>query len=376
MGKSLSERLEDVLKLTDEAAAWADEHKSAVKVPQDVEPDDKWLARSALQKAIRRGEHDEALSQAARLWKCDPDYCWFALGVIAVEDVGFGSPECVLWSHVCQLKTFRSKIDDGRMLTALVSQMCEAVKTRSCCEMSIAVDWGTAGKDQMELMTTWSSQALLATLLGDDLTMMYAALRVLRGWSYPEGTQKARSVEDRAEAEELIMEMLPEPYGLAAVHAWRRPVDSMSQAVFPTTKLFLDILSRAEIEIVEDVMPPSQRIGKFNSEAWDMHSAQGKKALKAFYTSLSKSYSTIAEIPKEKAVKALGAAVFVEEGGLVDRRVLGAGLYDLMEAQDETFLPQYGVPMSHYDEIRKIVREEIERLNSKRKWVFKLGESW
>jgi hypothetical protein len=242
--------------------------------------------------------------------------------------------------------------------------------------MSIAVDWSTAGKDQMELMTTWSSQALLAKVLGDDPTMMYAALRVLRGWSYTDAVQKARPSEDRAAAEEIMMKRLPEPYGLAAVHSWRRPVDSMSQAFYPTMRLFLMENEQQELEIVEDVMPPSVRVGKFNSEAWDMHSAQGKKAIKAFHTSLSKSYSVIAEIQKTKAVKALGAAIFVEEGGLVDRRIMGGGLHELMVAQDETFLPIYGVPMDHYDEIRKIVRNEIERLNQKRLWAWKLGESW
>jgi hypothetical protein len=374
MTKTLSERLSDVMDMADQAADWADDHKCKVKVPEDVEMNDKWLARSALQKAIRRGEHDEALSQAARLWKCDQDYCWFALATVAVEDVGFGSPECVLWSHVCQLKTFRAKIDDGRMLTALVSQMCEAVKSRSCCELSIAVDWGC--KTQMEEMTMWSDQALLDAVAGDDIAKAYAALRVIRGWSYPEGTQKRRDEVTRMDAEAIIMAQLPEPYNIAAVHAWRRPVDSMSQAMFPTTKLFLDVLERDKIEIVEDVFPPSERIGKFNSEAWDMHSADGKKAIKAFHTSLSKSYPVIAEIPKPKAGKALGAAIFVEEGGLVDRRVLGAELHDLMVAQDTTFLPIYGVPADHYDEVRMIVRTEIERLNSKRKWAFKLGESW
>jgi hypothetical protein len=375
MSKVNNESLAEALSLVDEAAAWADEHKAAVKVPLDVEMNDKWLARSALQKAIRRGEHDEALSQAARLWKCDADYCWYALGTVAVEDVGFGSPECVLWSHVGMLKTFRAKLDEGRLLTALVAQMCEAVKSRSCCEMSIAVDWGA--KQAMEEMMHWSSTALLAAVMGDDVTKAYAALRILKGWSnQQEGVVKGRDDEDRAAAEEIMKKQLPEPYATAAIQAYRRPVDSMSIAMFPTTKLFLMEHEQESLEIVEDVFPPSERIGKFNSEAIDMHTQHGKLALKAFYTSLSKSYPVIEEIPKTKAVKALGAAVFVEEGGLVDRRVMGGGLHQLQVAQDTTFLPIYGVPADHYDEVRKIVRSEIERLNQKRKWAVKLGESW
>jgi hypothetical protein len=372
MGKSLADKLQDVLALVPQAAEWADEHKSAVKVPQDVEPNDKWLARSALQKAIRRGEHDEALSQAARLWKCDPDYCWFALGTVAVEDIGFGDPDCVLWSHIGQLKTFRGKLDDGRLLTALVARMCEAVKTRSCCELSIAVDW--AHKERMEEMSMFGTMALLDKMTSEDIGESYIAIRLLRG-HVPEGMiAKSRQADDLVE--EAMMKLLPEPYGLAAWHAYRRPVDSMSLAFFPTMRLFLTENEQEHCEIVEDVMPPSERIGKFNSEAWDMHTQGGKLALKAFYTSLVKSFPVIAEIPKAKAVKALGAAVFVEEGGLIDRRILGGDLFELQKAQDETFLPVYGVPADHYLEVRKIVRNEIERLNSKRKWAMKLGESW
>jgi hypothetical protein len=216
MGKSLADKLQDVLALVPQAAEWADEHKSAVKVPQDVEPNDKWLARSALQKAIRRGEHDEALSQAARLWKCDPDYCWFALGVIAVEDIGFGDPECVLWSHVGQLKTFRTKLDDGRLLTALVARMCEAVKSRSCCELSIAADWGH--QERLEEMSMFSTGKLLDMVQAEDIGESYLAIRLLRG-HVPEGLIAKERQEARPLVNAIMMKDLPEPYGLAA---WKR----------------------------------------------------------------------------------------------------------------------------------------------------------
>lgn len=365
--------MDDAFALVDQAAAWADEHKCAVKVPNDVEMNDKWPARSALQKAIRRGEHDEALSQAARLWKCDADYTWRALATVAIEDVGFGDPEAVLYAHLGQLKTFRAKLDDGRLLTALVAQMCEAPKTRSCCELSIAMDWGH--ESHIKKMVGWSAERLIEVVKAEDIGESYGALRVLRG-RVPEGEKRGKDDGSLGIVEQHMMETLPEPFGLAAIHALRRPVDSMSLAFFQTTRLFLEVVAADGVEIVEDVFPPSERVGKFFSEAWDMHTQTGKKALKAFHTSLSKDYAAIKAIPKEKAVKALGAAVFVEEGGLVDRRILGGELFELQQVQDETFLPVYGVPKKLYEEVRQIVRKEIERLNSKRLWALKLGEPW
>lgn len=366
--------MQDVMALVQQAADWADEHKVMVKVPDDVEMNDKWEARSALQKACRRGQMDEALSQAARLWKIEADYCWRALATIAIEDIGFGSPEAVLYSHCAQLKTFRGSLEEGRLLTAIVAQMCEVAKSRSCCELSIAMDMSGPMNGHMKAQSQWSNTELLNAFEGVDVGDSYGALRIIKG-QVPEGGMPRKRVPEVLEAVEATMMQLPEPYGLAAVHAFRRPVDSMSLAFYQTTKLFLRENEAQLCEIVEDVFPPSVRVGKFLSEAYDMHTQRGKKAIKAFYTSLvNGGYAEIKEIPKEKAGKALGSAIFVEEGGLVDRRILGGDLYDLQVAQDTTFLKAYGVPMDHYERVRQIVRQEIERLNSKRKWAVNLGD--
>jgi replication-associated recombination protein RarA len=51
-------------------------------------PCDRWVARSALQKAIRRGETEIALSALASLLNQDPATIWRHLGIIAIEDLG------------------------------------------------------------------------------------------------------------------------------------------------------------------------------------------------------------------------------------------------------------------------------------------------
>ena len=60
--------------------------------PFDVSP---WLAMSVLQKAIRRGREDLALSAAATLLRDAPDKLWRRIGCIAYEDVGVASLEAV-----------------------------------------------------------------------------------------------------------------------------------------------------------------------------------------------------------------------------------------------------------------------------------------
>jgi hypothetical protein len=50
-----------------------------------------WVAMSAMQKAIRRGREDLALSAAATLLRDAPDKLWRRIGCIAYEDVGLAA---------------------------------------------------------------------------------------------------------------------------------------------------------------------------------------------------------------------------------------------------------------------------------------------
>src|ERR1700733_6951452 len=54
-----------------------------------------WVAMSAMQKAIRQGREDLALSAAATLLRDAPDKLWRRVGCVAFEDVGLASLEAV-----------------------------------------------------------------------------------------------------------------------------------------------------------------------------------------------------------------------------------------------------------------------------------------
>lgn len=56
---------------------------------------DKWIAASALQKGIRRGNVELAIRALDTLWKIDHRYARKRLAIIAFEDVGLGAPDIV-----------------------------------------------------------------------------------------------------------------------------------------------------------------------------------------------------------------------------------------------------------------------------------------
>lgn len=57
-------------------------------IPLDPLPCDSWIARSCLQKAIRRGDTALAVRALANLFLHDPRTVWRHLTIIALEDVG------------------------------------------------------------------------------------------------------------------------------------------------------------------------------------------------------------------------------------------------------------------------------------------------
>jgi len=154
------------------------------------------------------------------------------------------------------------------------------------------------------------------------------------------------------------------------LESFLNPVDSMCAAALITLMVMKgDSLNR---EIETPVMPPELYFKSVSSSAMDMHTADGKRALMAFHTSLAKRYPVIEQIPKDSAVKALGAVVFVLEGGLVDRRVKSPELDKLKLLQDQQLMKGYGLPEVIRDEVVGIVGQEFERLNQKRHWVTSL----
>jgi replication-associated recombination protein RarA len=78
--EALTEYLMDGL-----SEALANAHISAPPIPLAT---DRYIALSALQKAIRRGNEDLALRAAMNLMISGPQAIWRRLGIIAFEDVG------------------------------------------------------------------------------------------------------------------------------------------------------------------------------------------------------------------------------------------------------------------------------------------------
>src|SRR5689334_11289090 len=76
-------------------------------------PADKWLLSSAVQKLIRRGLTELAVSTALGLHTLDPAYLPRRLPIIAFEDIGTGNPEaCFDTLHVFGTQRFSANTSE------------------------------------------------------------------------------------------------------------------------------------------------------------------------------------------------------------------------------------------------------------------------
>ncbi len=107
--------------------------------PMDASP---WVAMSALQKAIRRGREDLALSAAATLLRDAPEKLWRRIGCVAFEDVGVASLDAVgLATVALGGKQVRAALGgEWAVASCIVSELCRVPKCRAADDLLMACE--------------------------------------------------------------------------------------------------------------------------------------------------------------------------------------------------------------------------------------------
>ena len=329
-------------------------------LPQVCE--DRWLVRSALQKAIRRGQAHSAFDYAVRLYDYDPANALRALCVIALEDVGLANPDSVYYTlALAKNKRLLSFIGVKKALWSCVYHLSTGMKSRGCCELSLAVDLQFS--TYLDYLVSQDLTPLKIFDLREDL--FYAALCFYRGKA-PRGMSGVRKDPN---AVGLITEEFKARYptiGLLMGDAYNLAYDTLFLAMAPVYQLMSAQYPDGGIVGVGTTFPPTMMVKGVAAEAYDMHTRSGKIAISAFYTSLSKRGGLLSKLPKSTAVSLLGAAVFLEEGGLISNKV---PLPDLTTIQDKVYLLSLGCSVDNMEELRELVRGNLDVLHSKRVWA-------
>jgi hypothetical protein len=122
---------------TSQMHTWFFRHMATVLLAVPTPPiplvADRYVALSALQKAIRRGYEDLALRAAMNLMIGGPHAIWRRLGIIAFEDIGVGNIDAVGWVTVVIGRPEVRKRLGGEWKVAdfLIRILCRSAKCRA-----------------------------------------------------------------------------------------------------------------------------------------------------------------------------------------------------------------------------------------------------
>jgi hypothetical protein len=106
----------------------------------DPLPCDKWIASSALQKCIRRGQVDLSLRAPLRFKELDPDGLWRRLISIAFEDIGAADPKALIETvAVATSPAWRAEHDERKVIAWIVGRLTSAPKDRGADLLMLGV---------------------------------------------------------------------------------------------------------------------------------------------------------------------------------------------------------------------------------------------
>ncbi len=353
--EALSEYLIDGLS---EALTQADESTPPVPLVAD-----RYVALSALQKAIRRGNEDLALRSAMNLMIGGPHAIWRRLGIIAFEDIGVANIDAVGWVTVVIGKPEVRRRLGGEWAVAdfLIRALCRSAKCRATDDLVHLIERdpaladlrdelpGLSLRERIRLATTSTggieSQGLATWFaIGTD---KIAASTLTPVPGCPENTFDALRDADYPGSVVEIARV-----GLKRTRC-------IISGVFP---LLYRARGTGDLPVQDDPFPAETMIGPVLSWVFDMHTRGGLAAFGRYRRRSERMKAFLAEHadPSANLTRLVGGLVFHIESGLVKNRLIWEGGCRLRHAAD---LTQPGLSPEVVPEAFSILRDEIGLLN-------------
>jgi hypothetical protein len=325
----------------------------------DVSP---WVAMSILQKAIRRGREDLALSAATTLLRDAPERLWRRLGCIACEDVGLADLDAV-GIATAALAGKRVRADLGGewpVASCIVSELAQALKCRAADDLLMSCELHPSYARARADLPLLSTRDLITVATGEgEIHERALALR------YALGTNRRSSgLVDRSGNPTLVFDRLCEAdWAHSVVEIAREGFRRSGEMLSPLVAL-LSREPRKSETVQRDELPPETMIGDVPGWALDVYSREGRAAFSHFLQTDAQSATWVRRhVRPGRRVAFFGHCVFRVEGGLVDRR-LRWPLADRLrrEVDLECAVPE----CADASEILTLTREDIPRVNAVR----------
>lgn len=346
------------------------EHNTPVL--EDEPPNvDRWLAASALQKAVRRGKEGEALRCARLLVDVDPQRFWRRITVTAMEDIGVADMDAVADTVL----TSRSKVwrdehgGDWHVASYLVPRLCAAVKNRDTDDLGAVAVFHPDFRDARAELACATETSLCDVLADTTQPLARRSLAALylsgtNEWSAPELPRRGGDMHALLDVYRhigvpgYVCEIIE---GGAKKERGALPVNLgllwLQGAASPTRR-------------IRDERADLTHLGEVNgvaSEAYDMHTRAGKRALAYF----SKACEPVREylsrlVPDREIYGVVVGLVWHAESSLVDRRLIYEGSEEIFEMAKVANVAAGEFPAERVPEALDLVRQHLPDLHRAR----------
>lgn len=334
--------------------------------PLNINP---WLAMSLMQKAIRRGREDFALSSAATLLETSPARLWRRLCVTAYEDIGVADYDVVsLVTAALKGKRFRAELGgEWAVAPYLIQRMCRAVKCRAADDLLVVCEGHPEFEGPRHALTFKPFPELLKRVCGGESIPE----RALATW-YAVGTDRCRAEklrERRGDPQALFDHVCEAGYPDSIVEIAREGFRKSNEVMAPFFVLLWREAQNVSSYVKPDDLPEEELIGDVPCWAFDMHVREGNTAIAQFLKSDCETTRWVnANLPRNGRGKFIGGILFSIESGLVSNRLrweTGDSLRRMSELECAGLQPKDAA------EIMSLLRTDLPLLNAARRFVSK-----
>jgi hypothetical protein len=291
-----------------------------VPTPQPMRCD-RWIARSALQKACRRCDVDIAQRALARTFVDDPQSVWRHITVIALEDVGVANIDLLASIQAARLnRTWRNKRGgDWAVASLLVRQIAESNHCQAACDLLLVSVNRPDLEQQRDTALEASCDSLASTITDVNYSLEQQGIAALAlGGGLADG--------QRCNDPHAVFDMLAEQEYTSHVvatcrAAWRGSRNPMALLL----PLVWQRWERSDgCRIIDDARPPARMLNGIPDYAIDQFTRIGGQVARQFLAANPEMRSLLdaAGVSRSAQPRMVGDLQFLIEGGQLLRRLV------------------------------------------------------
>jgi hypothetical protein len=296
---------------------------------------DRYVARSCLQKAIRRAEPVLAQRALANVFLHDRRSAWRALTIIALEDVGVANVDLLAQTVAAYRdRAWRAQMGgDWPVLAELTRQMAQSLHCQCACDLLLRATNDPALEHARAAALDLPPRKLAAELWNGGAAVLGRGVAALAmGGALAEGQRQSEA----CGVFDIFAETSRSTHVVATCRAaWTLSRNPMAMLLPLIWEHWLD----ADHQVAGDAFPPVQMIDGVPGYALDQFTRIGNTISRALLREDSEIREMLghAGIPGGQQARAVGDLLFISEGGLLTNRAIWA-------IGDQLRLPERSLP--------------------------------